>query len=150
MSATTPFHATHDQMLERVEALTEVGVRLSKVSQRTADRLIRQQAKMLTGSVDAVMTHFQAAAGASDIKELLLTQTRLVPADTSRSIGDARDMADIMFSATAEVRDIVFGAIGGLRGDSDATAAKAASAPVRKRARKASPKPAAKKAAAAA
>lgn len=175
MDDTTPFQAARRQAEQRVDdiveaarsgaaqaadqladtkkpvkTLTKASVRLSKISHQTTDRIIRQQAKILTGSIDAAMGRLQAAAGASDVNDLVLGQTRLIPEHASRLFGDLRDMADIVFGAGAEMREIALGTFTELRGDGQTATAKPPRAATRKRARKTSTKAAAGKAAAAA
>lgn len=126
-----------------VKTLADAGVAISKVSHRATGKIIKQQARIVSNSIDAVAGRLQAAAGAESLRDLVSTQVRLVPENTARLINDTRDAFGIVVDAGAEVRGIVVKTFGTLRGK--APAGKAVK-PARKTAAK---KPAAKKKAAA-
>lgn len=145
MSETNPFRIAEAQVGKHVEALTNVGIRLSKLTHDTTDRVIRQQARIVTNGSDAVLGRLQAAADASDFKDFVLTQARLLPADATRLISDTRDAFEIMLGASAEVRDIVLDTAAELRGRTEAAAEEPAPAPAKKPRRKTAARTAASK-----
>jgi phasin family protein len=126
-----------------VKTITGLGLKLTAISHKTADHVLRQQTRLVEHQIDAVADRLKAAADAKNLKDLVRTQLRLIPHNVSRIVGDARDTLSIVASAGLEVRDVVKGTISELRGK--APSAKKAS---RKKAsaRKASPGTAKRKA----
>ena len=121
-----------------VQTLADAGVAISKVSHKATGKIIKQQARIVSNSIDAVAGRLQAAAGAESLKDLVSTQARLVPENTARLINDTRDAFGIVVDAGTEVRGIVVKTFGTLRGK----------APAKKVTRTAAKKPAVKKPAA--
>ncbi len=109
-----------------VNTLADAGVAISKVSHKATGKIIKQQARIVSNSIDAVAGRLQAAAGAESLKDLVTTQVRLVPENTARLINDTRDAFGIVVDAGAEVRGIVVKTFGTLRGKAPAKAAKPA------------------------
>lgn len=109
-----------------VQTLADAGVAISKVSHKATGKIIKQQARIVSNSIDAVAGRLQAAAGAESLKELVGTQVRLVPENTARLINDTRDALDIVVDAGSEVRGIVVKTFGTLRGKAAKPAKKAA------------------------
>ncbi len=120
-----------------VRMLSDVGIQLSRISHKTTDRFIRQQAKILSNSIDAIAGRFQAAAAATSVRDLVVTQARLVPENTARLVNDTRDALGIVVDAGAEVRGVVTSTVSELRGKPAKPARKpAAKAPAKKAAAK--------------
>ena len=124
-----------------VKALSRLGLKLTAVGHRTADKILRQNTKIVEHQLDAVSGRLQAAATATDVRDLVGTQVRLIPENASRFVSDARDALSIVSGAGNEVKSLVKGTFDELRGK----------APVRKKTTsKAADKAAAKNAPAAA
>jgi hypothetical protein len=130
-----------------VQTLSKLGLKLSAVSHRTADRVLKQQARMVEHQIDAVAHRLSAAAGAKSLGELIRTQVRLIPANASRFAEDTRETLAIVAGAGGEVRGLLAETVGEIRGRRRAAAKKPAAAR-KPAAKKATRKPAAKKAAA--
>ncbi|MDH4106756.1 MAG: TIGR01841 family phasin [Gammaproteobacteria bacterium] len=99
-----------------VQTLSKLGLKLSAVSHRTADRVMKQQAKMLEHQIDAVAQRLNAAAAAKNLRELIRTQARLIPANASRFAEDTRETLAIVAGAGGEVRDLLAETVGEIRG----------------------------------
>jgi len=128
-----------------VQTLSKLGLKLSAVSHRTADRVLKQQARMVEHQIDAVAHRLSAAAGAKSLGELIRTQVRLIPANASRFAEDTRETLAIVAGAGGEVRGLLAETVGEIRGRRRAAAKKPAAAR-KPAAKKATRKPAAKKA----
>ncbi len=108
-----------------VETLANAGVEISKISHKATGKIIKQQARIVSNSIDAVAGRLQAAAGAESFKDLVGTQVRLVPENTARLINDTRDVLGIVADAGSEVRGIVVKTFGTLTGKAAKPAKKA-------------------------
>ena len=118
-----------------VQALSRLGLKLTAVSHRTADKIIKQNTKMIEHQLDAVASRLKAAAAAKDVRDLISTQFRLIPENASRWAEDARGTVSIVTGAGSEVADVFKGTYDELKG-----------APARKRASKKATKKTAKRA----
>ncbi len=98
-----------------VKALSRVGLKLTAVGHRTADKILKQNTKMVENQIDAFASRLQAAASASDVRDLVETQVRLIPQNASRLVNDAREALSIVAGAGSEVRDLLAEAVDGVR-----------------------------------
>lgn len=98
-----------------VKTLTGLGLKLTAISHKTADQVLRQQTRLVEHQIDAVAGRLKAAADARNLQELLRTQIRLIPQNVSRMAVDARDTLSIVANAGVEVRDVVKTTISELR-----------------------------------
>jgi Phasin protein len=126
-----------------VKTITGLGLKLTAISHKTADQVLRQQTRLMEHQIDAVADRLKAAADAKNLRDLVRTQLRLIPQNLSRIAGDTRDTLNIVANAGMEVRDVVKSTIFELRGK--APSAKKSSRK-KARARKASPGTAKRKA----
>jgi phasin family protein len=99
-----------------VKTVSKLGLKLSAVSHRTADKVLKQQTRMVEHQIDAIANRLHAAASATDIRDLLGTQIRLIPENAARFASDARDTLGIVKSAGQEVGKLVKGTVAELRG----------------------------------
>lgn len=99
-----------------VQTLSKLGLKLSAVSHRTADRVLKQQARMLEHQIDAVAQRLNVAATAKSFGELVRTQVRLIPANASRFAEDTRETFSIVAGAGGEVRTLLADTVGEIRG----------------------------------
>jgi len=122
-----------------VKTVSKFGLKLTAVSHKTADKVLRQQARMVDHQIDAFSSRLHAAAKATDIRDLVGTQMRLIPENASRFVSDARDTLSIVTAAGQEVGQIVKGTVAELRGKTPVrkAAKKTAKKTVKKAARKA-------------
>lgn len=99
-----------------VKTLSRFGLRLSAVTHRTANKVWKQQTRMVEHQIDAFASRLKAASQAADLRDLVSTQIRLIPENASTLVGDARDAVSIVTGAGGEVRDILRGTVDELRG----------------------------------
>lgn len=136
-----------------VKTVSKLGLKLTATTHKTADKVLKQQTKMVENQIDAFASRLHAVAGATGLKDLVDTQVRLIPKHASRFVGDARETLTIIAGAGQEVGSLLKGTVAELRGVSKpvakkAKAKKAKAAPKKTPAKKvAAKKPAAKKAA---
>lgn len=113
-----------------VKTVSKMSLKLTAVSHRTADKVLKQQTKMVENQIDAIASRLRAAATATGVRDLVRTQIKLIPENASRFASDARDTLSIVTSAGQEVGKVLKGTVAELRGK----------APAKKVARKVSPK----------
>ena len=122
-----------------VKTLSRLGLKLTATSHRMADKVLKQQTKMIEHQIDAVAGRLTAAAEASSVRELIQTQFRLIPENAALLVSDTRAALGVVVSAGAEVRDLVKETALELRGRKTATpkpSAKKPAAPRKKVAKK--------------
>lgn len=113
-----------------VQKVSRLGLGLTALTHRTADRVLQQQQRLLDNQIDALAARLLAAATATGFSNLVGTQLRLIPQQTSRFVRDARETVSIVIGAGGDAGKLLRGAVVDLRG----TAAPAPS--VGKKARK--------------
>ena len=99
-----------------VKTISRLGLKLSGVTHRTANKLWKQQTKLVEGQIDAVAGRLKAAAGAEDLRDLVQTQVRLFPENTARIAGQAREALGIVKGAGGEIAELVKGTVAELKG----------------------------------
>jgi hypothetical protein len=134
------------RVLERkksVHQLSQFGIKLSRVGQKTADKLLKQQEKMIDRQLDGIARRLKAAAAAKDLPGLIRSQLPLLPEGPQGIVTETRATVGIFIDAGGEVRGLVRDTVAELKGETRPAKKKAA----RKKApaRKAAPKTAAKK-----
>jgi len=128
-----------------IKTLSKLSLNLTAVTHRTADKVLKQQAKLFEHQIDAFAGRLSAAAEATDVRNLVKTQFRMLPENASLFVNDARSALGIVFGAGAEVRELLKGTVQEFRATSKTAAKRAAT----RKAPKARKKTAKKKAAAA-
>ena len=134
-----------------VRTLAGLGLKLSAVSHRTTDRVVKQQTAMTVNQLDVVAARLQSAAGATCLRDLVKKQISMTPEQFQRFTTDARKSVAILVDAGSEAREVVKGAVQDLRAKQPKPRKKAARKAPAKKARKtaarktAAAKPAAKK-----
>ena len=99
-----------------VKTVSKMGLKLTAVTHRTADKVLKQQTKMVENQIDAIASRLKAAATAADVRDLVSTQFKLIPVNASQFVGDARDTLSIVTSAGQEVGKLLKGTVAELRG----------------------------------
>ena len=100
-----------------VKTISRLGLKLSSVSHRTANKLWKQQTRLVEGQIDAVAGRLKAAADAEDLRDLLKTQIELIPENTGRFADEARAALKIFKGAGGEIRELVKGTVAELKGE---------------------------------
>jgi len=121
-----------------VKTVSRLGLKLTAVSHKTADKVLKQQTLMVENQIDAVASRLHAAATANDLRDLVSTQLRLIPENASRFASDARATLGIIASAGQEAGKLVKSTVAELR--SQAKPKKAARKVAKKSAKTASKK----------
>ena len=130
-----------------VQTLTGMGLKLTAISHKTADKVLRQQTRLVEQQIDAIAGGLKAAAEAVDLRDLVGTQLRLIPQNASRMAGEARATLTIVAGAGSEIRAALAGTVAELRGKPRAARKKAVKKAAGKTAvRKTARKPARRKA----
>jgi len=127
--------------------LSGLGLKLSAVSHRTTDRVLKQNTTLAANQLDVIADRFNSAANASCLRDLVKKQLRMTPEQVARFGSDAKDAISIVVKGGAEARDVVRASISEFGRPVKARKAPARKAPARK---KATRKTVAKKAAKAA
>ena len=117
-----------------LKTISRLGLKLTAVTHRTADKVLKQNTKLVEHQIDAIAERLKAVADARDLRELVGTQVRMIPESASRMASDAREALNIVVGAGGEVGQILQGTAAELRGKSPATKARAAKKPARKKA----------------
>ncbi len=111
-----------------LNTLTGVGLKLSAVSHRTTERVLKQQTAMAANQLDLLAERINAAADASCLRDLVRRQIRLTPEQFSRLGSDARESFKILANGGSEAREVIRGAYGELTGKRPAPRRKASKA----------------------
>lgn len=98
-----------------VKTVSKLGLKLTAVSHRTADKVLKQQTRMVENQIDAIASRLHAAATANDLRDLVGTQLRLIPVNASRFVSDARATLGIVASAGQEAGKLVKSTVAELR-----------------------------------
>lgn len=119
-----------------LHTLSNLGIKLSGVSHRTTDTLLRHNTKLLENQLDVIALRFSKAADARSVRDLIGTQLGLVPEQVGRLASDTRASLGIVLKAGSEARELFKGTVSELRGARTAKATKPARKPARKKAAK--------------
>ncbi len=113
---------------QSVHQLSELGLKLTKVGHQTADKLLKQQAKLVEGQLELIAKRLNAAAKARDLRGLIKSQLPLLPEGGSRIVSETRATVNTFVDAGSEVRGILKATV------SELTGKKPARKPARKKA----------------
>ena len=116
----------------RVRDMARSGVRLTAISQGTAERLIELQSDIVTSALDDAAVQLQRIADTEHVGDLARGQMEVLQATRQRIVGDISRAMKILKGAAGDVRDVA------------TRAKKAAPAPRKKAARRAPNRVAAK------
>ncbi|MEX0709368.1 MAG: hypothetical protein WD078_15535 [Woeseia sp.] len=115
-----------------LNTLSNLSIKLSGVSHRTTDTLLRHNTKLLENQLDVIALRFSKAAEARSVRDLIGTQLGLVPEQIGRLATDTRASLGIVLKAGSEARELLKGTVSELRGVRTTPARK----PARKKAAK--------------
>ncbi|MGB5247049.1 MAG: hypothetical protein WBM54_06290 [Woeseia sp.] len=108
-----------------LNTLSGLGLKLSAVSHRTTDRMVKQQTQMAANQLDVVAARFESAAGATCLRDLVKKQIKMTPAQIKRLGRDTRSSLAIIVEAGSEAGEVVKGTFKSLRNQTVAPRAKA-------------------------
>jgi hypothetical protein len=98
-----------------LNTLSGLGLKLSAVSHRTTDRVVKQQTQLAANQLDVIAARLESAAGATCLRDLVKKQLRMTPQQLQRFGRDTRDSLAIIVEGGSEVREVVKGTIQTLR-----------------------------------
>lgn len=98
-----------------LNTLSGLGLKLSAVSHRTTDRVVKQQTQMAAHQLDLIAARLQSAAGATCMRDLVKKQLKMTPEQFKRFGRDTRDSLSIFVEAGSEAREVVKGTFKTLR-----------------------------------
>lgn len=99
-----------------VKTVSKMSLKLTAVTHRTADKVLKQQTRMVEHQIDAIAARLHAVAAATGVRDLVRTQIKLIPENASQIVSDARDTLSIVTSAGQEVGKLLKGTVAELRG----------------------------------
>lgn len=94
-----------------LNTLTGLGLRLSAVSYRTTEKLLKQHTRLVENQLDTLALRLNKAADAGSVRELVGTQIKLLPEQLGRLAADTRASFTIVAKAGAEAGNVVSGTI---------------------------------------
>lgn len=98
-----------------LNTLSGLGLKLSAVSHRTTDRMLKQQTQLAAHQLDAIAARFESAADATCLRDLVKRQARMTPEQLQRFGRDARESLAILVEGGSEAREVVKGTWQALR-----------------------------------
>ena len=100
-----------------VHQLSQFGLKLTQVGHRTADKLLKQQEKLIDRQLDGMARRLKAAASAKDLPALVRSQLPLFPESAKGLVTETRETIDIFFEAGTEVRGLFENTVAELKGE---------------------------------
>ena len=97
----------------RVRRLAGSGVRLSSISQGTAERLIELQSEIVTAALDDAAAQLQRIADTEHVADLARGQAAVLQATRQRIVEDIARAVSILKGAAGDVRKVAEGATPG-------------------------------------
>lgn len=90
----------------RIRAVSRSGVKLTAISQSTAERLIHLQEQLVTSALTDAATQLERAAKAQNVKELVKDQAAVLRATRERIVSDITEAVTILKGAGGDVRKV--------------------------------------------
>jgi phasin family protein len=90
----------------RIRAVSRSGVKLTAISQSTAERLIHLQEQLVTSALTDAATQLERAARAGNVKELVQDQAAVLRATRERIVADISEAVTILKDAGGDVRKV--------------------------------------------
>ena len=89
---------------EPVRSLSRSGVRLTSISQGTAQRLIELQERIVTSALDDAAAQLERAAATDSVREVVADQARVLMAARERIVADMSEAIAILKDAGEDAR----------------------------------------------
>jgi len=90
----------------RIRAVSRSGVKLTAISQATAERLIQLQEQLVTSALTDAATQLERAARADNVKDLVTDQAAVLRATRERIVSDITEAVTILKGAGDDVRKV--------------------------------------------
>lgn len=108
-----------------IRAVSRSGVKLTAISQSTAERLIQLQEQLVTSALTDAATQLERAARADNVVELVRDQADVLRATRDRIVSDITEAVTILKDAGGDVRKVATHAYESVTGKAEAVAPKA-------------------------
>jgi len=89
---------------EPVRSFSRTGVHLTRISQRTAERLLDLQEKIVTSALEDAAAQLERAAATEGIREVMADQMRVLMGARERIVADMSQALAILKDAGADAR----------------------------------------------
>ena len=90
-----------------VDLAVETSLKLNEITHKSVARFVKQQARMIEGTVDAASKRLHVAADASNLRNLVNDQLAMFPATRDRLTKDARNTVAVFTETREELTDLV-------------------------------------------
>lgn len=90
-----------------VDIAMETSLRLNKITHNSVARLVKQQARMIEGTVDATAKRLHVAADATNLRDLVNDQVAMLPATRDRLANDARKAVAVFTETREELAELI-------------------------------------------
>lgn len=108
-----------------IRAVSRSGVKLTAISQSTAERLIQLQEQLVTSALTDAAAQLERAARADNVVELVRDQADVLRATRERIVSDITEAVTILKDAGGDVRKVATHAYESVTGKAEAAAPKA-------------------------
>lgn len=108
-----------------IRAMSRSGVKLTAISQNTAERLIDWQAQLVTSALTDAATQLERAARAGNVQDLVRDQADVLRATRERIVSDITEAVAILKDAGGDVRKVATHTYASVTGKGEATPAAA-------------------------
>jgi len=130
----------------RIRAMSRSGVKLTAISQSTAERLIHLQEQLVTSALTDAATQLERAARAEKVTDLVKDQAEVLRATRERIVSDITEAVTILKGAGGDVRDVATHAYESVTGKATKAAPKKKAKTARRKTKRAVRKAPARKA----
>lgn len=103
-----------EQLQQPLKTLTAAGIRLTALSQRYAERLLSLQGELIGGTLADSAKRLRKAAQASDVRQLLSVQLKLLPATRERFAEELKQAAELVSDSGKDLRGLARDTYGAL------------------------------------
>ena len=90
-----------------VNVALETSLKLNKITHNSVARLVKQQARIIEGTVDAASKRLHVAADAHNIRDLVSDQIAMFPATRKRLESDARNTIAVFAETREELTELM-------------------------------------------
>jgi phasin family protein len=115
-----------------IRAVSRSGVKLTAISQSTAERLIQLQEQLVTSALTDAATQLERAARADNVKDIVKDQAEVLRATRERIVSDITQAVTILKDAGGDVRKVATHTYESVTGKAEAPAPKRAKVARRK------------------
>ncbi len=96
-----------DRTHRPVDLAVKTSHKLNEITHKSVARLVKQQARMIEGTVDAASKRLHVAADAHNLRDLVSDQMAMFPATRDRFVKDARGTLAVFTDTREELTDLI-------------------------------------------